>query len=265
MSAEQRFPFGAPVRDCGVEMPGPVDTFILGAYPSALHVEWAAPNGVSIVALAVDNEPSVFWDGHDAAQRVEEWKSAVRFDAAWGSVRASGNGSSGAWVNDKILRPLEQAGSSSYFITDCLPTYRMSKGGQDAIESRYHPFANDNDLPRAVLATHPSEGQIVSETLNEQRDRLATQIAAARPDRLVTLGDAAARVVAKMADWGGTGKVSDGVYGEPRRIRVVDTEVSWYALVHPAARGDWQPAHQSWLETGGFSATGQSSAKPLPR
>src|SRR4051794_12602737 len=100
----KRFPFGAPVVECGVQTPGDIDTYILGAYPSALHVHWDAPNGASIAAIAVDNEPEVFWDGADAAKYVDEWASK-RFDPAWGTVSPRGNGSSGVWVREHILAP----------------------------------------------------------------------------------------------------------------------------------------------------------------
>jgi hypothetical protein len=54
-----RYPFGRPVeprrsfRNRG-------GYFVLGAYPSALHVHWTAPSGAEIAALAVDNEPAPF-------------------------------------------------------------------------------------------------------------------------------------------------------------------------------------------------------------
>lgn len=38
-------------------------------------------------ALIVDNEPEVFWDGHGAADLVEQWRQDVRFDDhPWGRV-----------------------------------------------------------------------------------------------------------------------------------------------------------------------------------
>ena len=73
-----RFPFGAPVLPCGVELPEPCDGFVLGAYPSAVHVRWTPPKTTGlkpISALAIDNEPTVFWDGSDAEDRVERWKA----------------------------------------------------------------------------------------------------------------------------------------------------------------------------------------------
>jgi len=47
-------------------------------YPSALHVRWSRGD-LNVQALAVDVEPTVFWDGADAELRVAAWKGAVGF------------------------------------------------------------------------------------------------------------------------------------------------------------------------------------------
>ena len=247
-----RFPFGATVHECGIEVPDRVETFILGAYPSALHVKWDGPTGIRIAALAVDNEPEVFWHGKDADQRVHEWASNY-FDPGWGKVSGSGNGSSGIWVDTKILAPLNRAGRQTRFITDCLSSYRMSDGGRAAIETRYNPFAKSHPpLQFADLQAHPSEPEIVRETLSLHRNRLIAQLHAAQPSRLITLGDAAAQVIAELADWSGSGKVSTTPYGHPRQVKIGMVRVLWFALVHPAARGKWQPTHDDWLGRAGF-------------
>lgn len=250
---QQRFPFGAPVKECGVETPERVEAFLLGAYPSALHVRWTRPNGVGIAAVAVDNEPSVFWDGEDEQQRADDW-AEQHFSPAWGTYSPNGNGPSGKWVKRDILRPLNQAGCQSHFITDCLAKYRVSKAGREAIEERYNPFAADQPpLKPPSLSAHPSEGAIVREALDRQQGRIAGQVQAARPAHLITLGDAAARVVAVMSDWQGTGKVSSTPYAAPRSITLAGVTVQWFALIHPAARGGWQDRHKAWRAEGGFN------------
>jgi hypothetical protein len=255
MAVLGRFPFGARVRECGIEIPSPVTTFVLGAYPSALHVRWDPPPGTGrrVMALAVENEPSVFWDGDGAESCVEQW-AARYFNPAWGTVSAPRglNGSSGAWVRSKVVEPLHAAWPhDSRFLTDCLTTYRQSRDGRDAIEDRYHPFADDHPpLKRAVLPTHPSEDQIVIEALRTQRARLVTQVEAAAPAWLITLGDAAARVIGEISGWTGPGRIRETEYGQPRDIRIVGHDVRWFALCHPAAPKVYQLKHQEWLETG---------------
>jgi len=97
------FPFGQPLRRCSARRARPAQLFILGAYPSALHVAWtpsvygeAKPQRIQ--ALAVDNEPEPFWAGEYAEQYLEQWKQDVHFDAAWGTVTPAAprfNGPSG--------------------------------------------------------------------------------------------------------------------------------------------------------------------------
>lgn len=131
----------------------------------------------------------------------------------------------------------------------------MSEGGQAAIEQRYNAFATSHPplQPVTGLGRHPSESQIVTEALDDHQVRIAQQIAAAKPSRLITLGDAAARVIAAMSDRPGTGKISTAPYGLPRQIHIANMDVTWFALIHPAARGTWQQAHNDWLDRGGFT------------
>lgn len=62
--AKSCFFFGQPVLPRRAVADGQRDVFVLGAYPSALHVEWTPPSPHRPVrALAVDNEPEPFWNG----------------------------------------------------------------------------------------------------------------------------------------------------------------------------------------------------------
>jgi hypothetical protein len=73
MRMGEQFPFGAPVASMAVEPKDKSPVFVLGAYPSALHVRWTPPAGAGhkpVQALAVDNEPWPFWDGGDERERV---------------------------------------------------------------------------------------------------------------------------------------------------------------------------------------------------
>ena len=106
------FPFGRPVLPRPPSASTRRRVFILGAYPSALHVAWRPPRGKPIRAMAVDNEPVPFWNGHDEDDHVARWKAAVGFrDVEWGGVTRVGdlNGSSGLWVDNNVLGPLGAA------------------------------------------------------------------------------------------------------------------------------------------------------------
>lgn len=256
MSRHGRYPFGAPVRDCGTDLPEKVDAFLLGAYPSAIHVRWVPPkqSGLKPVnALAVDNEPEVFWDGSDADDRVKQWR-AQYFDPAWGEVTAARlNGPSGNWLQANILKPLHEAGAKSRFVTDCLTTYRLSVGAADRIEDTYQPFAKaTRRLEPANLAPHPGESHIVQEALSTQTERLKSQLISAQPKILVTLGNAASRIVTALAGHGGSGKLTADAYGTPQEIEIGGTSCTWIAAVHPATPAVWQTRHADWLTNGGF-------------
>jgi hypothetical protein len=85
--------------------------------------------GRSVKALAVDNEPSCFWNGSDEKEQLEEWLNSVEWETGWGEANAvpSYNGSSGRRVDEEVLRPLN-IDRSEVWLTDCLNTYHASPG-----------------------------------------------------------------------------------------------------------------------------------------
>jgi hypothetical protein len=243
------FPFGAPVHELSTAAPlREVSTFVLGAYPSAVHVEWTPPDRLErrVVALPVDNEPYPFWDGSGMDHFVERWR-AQWFRPAWGSVRPSSlNGSSGRTLHARWLAPLGVA-VDDYFVTDCLPTSMMSTGVAKVLspEGVYGKLVERLGLPPAAMAPHPSENTIVTQAV-DHHERIRGQIAASGARRIVTLGNAAARVLAAAA--GGTGgALTESTYLVPRRLVVNGREIEWHALVHPAVRAPWVERHDQWV------------------
>src|SRR5687768_8968073 len=102
------FPFGASSTPRPPRTPaGGAAAFVLGVYPSTFHVRWTPPAWLgatdsTVAALAVADEPIVFWDGSNPPEQevFERWHSAIGFiegdeAGAWGHVRPSGNGTSG--------------------------------------------------------------------------------------------------------------------------------------------------------------------------
>ena len=229
--------------------------FILGAYPSAFHVSWRPPstNGLSqIKAIAVDNEPEPFWTGADEADRLVTWKNAVAFDPArFGDVGLPGflNGSSGRWVEEQILCPLDTSRADTW-ITDCLDVYCCSDDLRKRLTDTYNRVAG---LPPWGLPEHPSEDEIVRKALADHTERLRNELTTARPDRIVTLGNAALRVFARLV--GHTDEnnaprqlsADSNVYGKPIATRVDGRPVEWLPLAHPAAPKRYQDAHKVWL------------------
>jgi hypothetical protein len=243
------FPFGAPVIGCAADIPLAENrVVVLGAYPSALHVRWTPPQETNlrpIAALAVDNEPAPFWDGSDAEARVRAWETK-HFDAEFGEIDVPMglNGPSGAWVRDRVLEPL---GIEQAFITDCLTTYRTSVDQARRIEDTYRPFALERDLPPAQISPHPGEDAILKEATSQQHERIRAQLLAARPEFLITLGNAAARTMAKLADNPTDGVLVADAYGQLRRLKIAELWTQWIPLAHPAAPKRWQDVHSTWV------------------
>jgi len=163
-----RFPFGQPSGRCKPRRATKAKAFVLGVYPSALHVRWSGP-GVRISYLAIDQEPWPFWDGHDEAQRVAKWRRDVEWQDAWGTATPPGklNGSSGHKLRDHYLAPLG-LNTDDVWLTDCLPFFHVWRGPGTqgaAMRERYDPFA----LQHQPLRTHelpdrPPAAQLIRRT-----------------------------------------------------------------------------------------------------
>lgn len=225
--------FGRPVRPARPRAEGERPLIILGAYPSALHVRWHVPSlERPVQAVAVDDEPEPFWTGHDEAAQIHLWSRDVRFRAEWGHVSPCGhlNGSSGVWVEDMVLHPLRTPRERAW-ITDCLDTYFTSTGAAARLSE---PAIVDAlarlGIPAPEHRSHPSENDIVREALAGQRERLAVELSAAKPRMLVTLGNAALRVVGALASGGPFPRKlspASGSYGTPIPATIARHEFEW--------------------------------------
>ncbi len=244
--------FGRPVIASKPRADGPRDVFVLGAYPSALHVRWQVPGRARAVqAVAVDSEPEPFWTGDDEDSQIERWLREISFHPSWGHVAPCGrlNGSSGAWVDEMILRPLGIDRSSAW-ITDCVDTYFESADAAARLaEPEIVNAMMANGIPAPSHRAHPSENEIVREAIGVHSNRLRAELVAARPRIVVTLGNAALRVLAAL---GGGGQVPrkltpvSGLYGKPLGGRIEGLRFEWLPLAHPASPALYQRAHREW-------------------
>lgn len=253
------FPFGKPVLPCAPSITGPRPVFTLGAYPSALHIRWQLPvsslkESRGIRAVAVDNEPEVFWDGNGEEALLRKWKESVGWNPAWGECSPVGhlNGSSGKWVNESVLKPLGIS-REEVWLTDCLTTYRLSKNLKLRLGDTYQAFSNQiKALPPYHLPPHPSENAIVREAIASQKNRLLEELQQAKPELVITLGNAALRVLRDLAA-PVTGTLPQKlsaeaeVYGKRHQVRISHLgTVAWLPLAHPGARGKYQEIHDQW-------------------
>lgn len=115
------------------------------------------------------------------------------------------------------------------------------------VDTVYGPVAERLGLPAAELLPHPSENQIVHEAVTHHLSRLRSELAIAKPDVVVTLGNAALRVVSALADVRPTIlKLSVEGYGVASSFTVGGVRMSWLPLAHPAAPPAYQAAHAAW-------------------
>lgn len=248
-----RFLFGKPVEPVKPRAGGQRRLFVLGAYPSALHVKWQPP-GVRrpVRAVAVDNEPEPFWNGTDELERIERWKKDVEFRSEWGQVGGCGslNGSSGDWVMKNVLCPLECTYNEAW-ITDCLNTYFESTGAAKRMDSKEIRGAVDSlGIPPRSHSPHPSESQIVQLAVDGQLERLNKELATARPEIIVTLGNAALHVLRQIALFGDASIMklrADSTYGAAIQIEIQGNLCLWVPLAHPAAPKIYQERHRQWV------------------
>lgn len=277
MAERFTFPFGQPSRPRPPRRPSAeANLFVLGVYPSALHVRWTPPEwavqelGIRTVgALAVDDEPTVFWDGSDAHHLIEEWRSRVRFiegddDGAWGHVQAAGNGTSGRSVFQGVLRPLGVDPEDTWF-TDIVDRFFVKTGTErrqqqaDAITNQYAPFASKANLPSANLPSRPTRPELVRLALTEHRSRLEAEIGEAGAPVIITLGEEARRTLTGIADAtegqptlplvgrGFTGE-NASKYGVAGTATIGGRTMKWRALAHPGQPSrTWRMLHDSWI------------------
>ena len=247
-----QFLFGQPVLPAKPIADGPRPLFVLGAYPSALHVRWYGSGGNCLInAVGVDNEPEPFWPGLDELQRIRRWRDAVAFRAEWGRIEPCGplNGSSGEWLDRRILGVLNTPRTNAW-ITDCLDVYHESDDAAKRLDSdAIAAMVKRLDIPARCHRAHPSESEIVNAALSGHTLRLLGELQTAQPDCVVTLGNAALRVFNALVESGGAQirKLSpDDSYGTVLPVQVNGRDVDWIPLAHPAAPAVYQTAHDLW-------------------
>jgi hypothetical protein len=249
-----RFPFGRPVVPVGPRKSQANEAYVLGAYPSALHVRWTPPGSKTIQALPVENEPSPFWTGdkRDAVLRFERWHQDVGWDDAWGSVCVADtrfNGSTGRILRDNVLEPLGLDIAGAY-LSDCLNLYHMSAGVRERLDTDVGSILGKLGRAGRGLLSHPTENQIVIGGLTAHM-RIAFELEEAKPKVVITLGNAALRVLGAVIGRTEMQNLTheNAYYGKPIHVNFAGHSCLWYPLCHPGQRAArYLLAHKRWAK-----------------
>lgn len=256
------FPFGRPVLHRRPSARSKRRVYVLGSHPSALCIAWWSPARKGVRALPVDNEPTCFWNGADETAQIDGWRRLVHFRVGeWGEVETAdeANGKAGRWLDAEVLGPLGVTRDETCF-SHCVDTYCTDGAAAFAVKERYQPFAREAGLPEAALEPLPREGGLVERALTLHRDRLQHELSVVVPELVVTLGNAALRVLRAVTEAkGGLGKLHpDERYGVPQPLAVGRRHTLWLALTHHDVPPAYVEAHARWRRSHGTeTATGQ--------
>jgi hypothetical protein len=296
-AVDGRFPFGLPNTPRPVREPksGRMLQLVLGVYPSALHVAWTRPASRDLPArrrrvasMAVDVEPTVFWDGADAAARVEDWAARVGFRAGdtvadHGILRPATNGPSGTTLTD-YFSGLPVGREDSAF-ADVYPVYLVKRQGVkaspasdgkrsarqqgDAIDEVYDSSflglapGPDGPWARSSLPSRLRPDVLPHRAAERFGDWLLQLLRTPGLESIVTLGqepwttldlldgvvvDAPAESLSAMRSSG---------YGVPGSLSLDGREIAWFPLAHPGLLrqsdvekpGSWAAVHRAWQST----------------
>ncbi len=246
------FPFGAASGRCEPRRVSDASAFVLGVYPSALHVQWTHPEA-RVAALAVAPEPWPFWPGDDQDDRVQAWRAEVGWQEEWGTARPAGrlNGSSGQAVAERVLAPLG-LDFEQVWTTDALPIFhvhRVPRTQGDAMSTRYDAFAAKRGLPLHNLATRPPVDQLVQRAIEQEAPRLQDELRKSQAPLLITLGNEALAVAAALLEGDLPSRLrADEAYGKRHRVRLGAAQLEVLPLVHPGQR-TWLQAHDRWTRS----------------
>lgn len=260
------FPFGRSNSVRPARMANPSDATVVGVYPSAWHVAWRAPENLvaegrrgAVAALAVDVEPTVFWDGDadDFGERLALWKRQVGFiDGKHGmisSVSPSTNGSSGTKVVQRYLAPLGITAARASF-TDVYPVFlvKTATGARreqgDAIREEYDSIAPRIGMPVCSLPTRISSAKLPGLAAAAFGGRLIADMSAASASLVITLGEEVWNTLLAIPSLRArhpSQTFSDlygDAYGKTGSLTVNGREVAWLPLVHPGLlKGEAEP------------------------
>jgi hypothetical protein len=242
------FPFGAPVRQV-MQVPdgSKKRAFIVGIYSSAVHARWIGLNGqTKIAALAVANEPYIFWRGDNAREHIPT------IDERLGRlVPASpgNNGPSGKALDESYLNPLGLSRDETW-LSDLVPHTLSNKKQRHAIENYYGPLLHGFALPKSTVPCEP-ENEAEWAALVDER-RLLEELRQSEANTIVTLGNRVIKSFLNRVCATSFARLTERNYGLPRPATIDGKLYKVICLAHMRVTTIrptpiWQETHQSWI------------------
>lgn len=253
------FPFRQPsLRSWNLSAVRGAYSFWVGAYASAVHARWIDSDGKTrINALGIASEPEIFWAGRGADELIQQ---AAMPEAA-GSLESAGptlNGPSGRALDELYLKHLGIARADAW-LSDLVPHSCMNEGQARAIDRAYNLLMRDLALPEVIWPRAPKSATDWHILVDRHgRDQIASEVAEASPEILVTLGDPPLRCFAqffgtrsRLTEYGksrhGYGRLHEATIGGCRLLLLPFTHPRQAASLGRSSP-TWTALHRDWVE-----------------
>jgi hypothetical protein len=202
-------------------------------------------------ALAVANEPFIFWNGENAAEII----SNITVPKGAGYLREAEkkyNGPSGRTLDDLYLSPLGFSRDDAW-LCDLIPYSCRNPSQAKAIEEKYTPLCKKFALPEATIPKR--QGDFTNE---KRRNEIISELMESQADKIILLGDKPVRwFLFYVSDCKkrGLADFSENDYGTKINVHISGKEYGVLPLVHPRQAGalgtyskEWNRLHIEWAE-----------------
>jgi hypothetical protein len=242
------FPFGQSVRRVTHTPDGlRKRAFAVGIHSSAVHARWIGPDGKpKVKALAVANEPHMFWPGGDTTGLIPIIDKKLGHLVPAAPIN---NGPSGRALDDSYLSPLGLV-RDEVWLSDMV-SHTLSNGGQQsAIRKHYEPLQQRFGLPKSTVPLVPAGSRAWKDLVDV--DRLVHELEQSQADTIISLGNKVITFFLNRVCAPRISPLSPEHYGALRPIIIKEREYKVVCLAHmrvtcirPIVR--WRDIHNGWI------------------
>lgn len=246
------FPFGNRIRKIEQKDRTPKKFFVLGVYSNAVNARWMTREGKTFVmALAIDNEPDIFWRGSPVY--VNRLISRLTVPHELGELMPAHkdlNGAPGRALDYNLLEPLGLTRPQTW-LCYLIPFALANKSQRKSIR-KYMGFKERFNLPSAIV----KPDVIKSKLIHQNRiDEIVEEIKESKAEILITLGDLPLHHFVKQFHKNMGSLSAFEKYGKLHEIKIGDKDMLLLPVVHPRQAGRkgkytkrWYGFHDYWLE-----------------